>query len=64
MTIVGYAMKRRRFEELHRAALRWPLQESRWNYVGIDIEDEWERRIAVQGEVSALYKAMFPSFYL
>lgn len=57
-------MKRRRFEELHRAALRWPLQESRWSYVGIDIEDEWERRIAVQGEVSALYKAVFPSFCL
>ena len=54
ITVVGYTMKRRRFEELHRAALRWPSLDKRWNYVGIEIEDENERQVALQGEVGLL----------
>ncbi|CAG8463009.1 6345_t:CDS:2 [Ambispora gerdemannii] len=34
VTIVGFAFKRRRFLELHRAALKFPIE--RLNYVGID----------------------------
>ena len=49
MTVVGYEMKRRRFEELHRRAIRWP--EGRFEYVGIDAEGDTET--ARQGEVSA-----------
>ncbi|CAL1708221.1 unnamed protein product [Somion occarium] len=36
ITVVGYEMKRRRFTELHRAALRWP--QSRFYYIGVDAE--------------------------
>ncbi|KAJ7128946.1 hypothetical protein C8R43DRAFT_1098509 [Mycena crocata] len=38
ITVVGYEMKRARFAELHRAAIRWP--ESRFNYIGIDMEGD------------------------
>ncbi len=47
ITVVGYEMKRRRFTELHRAALHWPLD--RFGYVGIDAEGDTEA--AQQGEV-------------
>ena len=49
VTVVGYEMKRQRFTELHRAALRWPV--GRFEYVGIDAEGDTET--AKQGEVSA-----------
>ena len=49
VTVVGYEMKRRRFEELHRAALRWPAE--RFVYVGIDAEDGADAATAKQGEV-------------
>ena len=52
VTVVGYEMKRRRFMELHRAALRWP--EARFEYVGIDAEGDGDARSggsAQQGEV-------------
>ncbi|GJE91972.1 hypothetical protein PsYK624_081240 [Phanerochaete sordida] len=38
VTVVGYEFKRRRYTELHRAALRWP--EARFTYVGVDPEGE------------------------
>ena len=34
ITVVGYEMKRRRFEELHRAAIRFPAQ--LFEYIGLD----------------------------
>ena len=49
ITVVGYEMKRRRFTDLHRAALRWP--EDNFDYVGIDAEGE-ELSKAREGEVS------------
>ncbi|KAL1942133.1 hypothetical protein VTO73DRAFT_6663 [Trametes versicolor] len=52
ITVVGYAMKRRRFTELHRAALRWP--EARFAYVGIDAEGE-DAVSAQQGELQNGY---------
>ncbi|KAH7920695.1 hypothetical protein BV22DRAFT_1122630 [Leucogyrophana mollusca] len=38
ITVVGYEMKRRRFVELHRRALRFP--EDRFHYIGIDPSGE------------------------
>ncbi|KAJ7072549.1 hypothetical protein C8F01DRAFT_1104334 [Mycena amicta] len=46
ITVVGYEMKRARFLELHRAAIRWP--ESRLAYIGIDVEGD--NSLARQGE--------------
>ena len=36
ITVVGYGMKRKRFEQLHRGAIRFPAQ--RFRYIGIDDE--------------------------
>jgi hypothetical protein len=49
LTVVGYEMKKRRFAELHRAAVRWP--KGRFYYVGIDPEGE-NITHAQDGEVS------------
>ncbi|KAJ7287761.1 hypothetical protein C8J57DRAFT_1284848 [Mycena rebaudengoi] len=46
ITVVGYEMKRARFVNLHRTALRWP--ESRFNYIGIDVDGDNSQ--AQQGE--------------
>lgn len=48
VTVVGYEMKRARFETLHRAALRIPAD--RFRYIGID--DEGDTTVAYEGEVS------------
>ncbi|CAG8658891.1 2180_t:CDS:2, partial [Acaulospora colombiana] len=37
ITVVGFQFKRKRFVELHRAAIKFPMK--RFNYVGIDLED-------------------------
>lgn len=50
ITVVGYEFKRRRFTELHRAALRWPRE--RFDYIGIDAEGE-ELIKAQEGEVTS-----------
>ncbi|KAF7984264.1 hypothetical protein HWV62_16108 [Athelia sp. TMB] len=50
ITVVGYEMKRRRFEELHREALRWPT--SRFDYVGIDAEKDGKAAQAGEVKVS------------
>lgn len=49
ITVVGYAMKQRRFAELHRRALRWPAE--RFEYVGIDPDGDANSESARQGEV-------------
>ncbi|KAG8896605.1 hypothetical protein FRB99_008803, partial [Tulasnella sp. 403] len=38
ITIIGFGMKRRRFEELHKVAIRWPQE--RFSYVGIDVDGD------------------------
>ena len=43
-------MKRKRFEELHRAALRWPKE--RFRYVGVDLKNHEDSTVAETGEVS------------
>lgn len=55
ITVVGYGMKRSRFEELHAKAIRWPVKSSvrgqrRFHYVGID--DEGDTTLEYDGEVS------------
>jgi len=51
ITVVGFGMKRQRFEELHRAAIRWP--KSRFSYVGIDVKGDTSA--AYKGEVRPLH---------
>jgi hypothetical protein len=48
VTVIGYEIKRRRFEELHIKALRWPKE--RLEYIGIDA-NKHEMESAKQGEV-------------
>lgn len=55
ITVVGYGMKKPRFEDLHAKALRWPTKGSTaagklFHYVGID--DEGNTAQEYQGEVS------------
>jgi hypothetical protein len=50
ITVVGFEMKRARFVELHRAALRWPKE--RFEYIGVDLADAEKREQAAEGEVS------------
>jgi hypothetical protein len=49
ITVIGYEMKRRRFTDLHRAAIRWP--EERFDYIGVDPDGEERLLQAQQGEV-------------
>ncbi|KAH9027310.1 hypothetical protein EDB85DRAFT_119403 [Lactarius pseudohatsudake] len=51
ITVVGHDFKRRRFEQLHRRALRWP--KLHFTYVGIPLGTEADERQAVSGETNA-----------
>ncbi|KAJ7690658.1 hypothetical protein B0H17DRAFT_583014 [Mycena rosella] len=60
ITVVGYEMKRARFKDLHRTAIRWP--ESKFSYLGIDPLDgdnsraqDGERQNGYQPYMSDLY---------
>lgn len=53
ITVVGYGMKKSRFEDLHAKALRWPVKaftkgHKRFHYVGID--DEGDNLSEYEGE--------------
>lgn len=53
VTVVGYGMKKNRFEELHAKAIRWPVKgyhggQRRFHYVGID--DEGDTKDQYEGE--------------
>jgi hypothetical protein len=48
ITVVGYGMKRQRFTELHRMAIRWPMD--KFHYIGIDPDLDFAS--ARQDEVS------------
>lgn len=55
ITVVGYGMKKSRFEELHAKAVRWPVKnfvrgQKRFHYVGID--DAGDTKPEYEGEVS------------
>lgn len=47
ITVIGFEMKRKRFEELHIRALRWPQEQ--FTYVGID--EEGDTTLQYKGEV-------------
>jgi hypothetical protein len=51
ITVVGYEFKRARFMDLHRAALRWPIE--KFHYIGED-PDDVHNSTAADGEVSYL----------
>ena len=54
ITVVGYEMKRRRFEELHRVAIRFPPQ--LFEYIGLEpAATDHEAIKARQGEVRVEY---------
>jgi hypothetical protein len=60
ITIVGHNFKRRRFEQLHRHALRWP--KLRFTYEGIPLGTETDEREAASGEVgTGRVSAVLPS---
>jgi hypothetical protein len=63
VTVVGYEMKRRRFEELHRVALRFPT--THFEYIGIEppASDE-ESESARIGEVSVLVPVFLSAYML
>lgn len=58
VTVVGYGMKHRRFTDVHRAAVRWPL--SAWKYIGIDNEGDTAADYA--GEVRSLSPSLLLCF--
>lgn len=49
ITVVGHNFKRRRFEDLHRLAIRWP--KLRFTYEGVPLGSEADEREAAAGEV-------------
>ncbi len=53
ITVVGHDFKRRRFEQLHRRALRWP--KFHFTYVGIPLGTEADEREAASGEVGIFF---------
>jgi len=46
ITVIGYEMKRARFVDLHRRAIRWP--DTHFTYIGIDVDGD--NSAARQGE--------------
>ncbi|GAA5991713.1 hypothetical protein JCM10908_001103 [Rhodotorula pacifica] len=46
ITVIGFGMKRTRYEDVHRAAIRWPID--KFEYVGID--NEGDTRADYEGE--------------
>ncbi|KAK2467850.1 hypothetical protein APHAL10511_000145 [Amanita phalloides] len=60
ITVVGYEFKRKRYVELHRAAIRWPLRQ--FQYIGVDAEDE-QSLTAQQGELNNGYNPYSRDLY-
>ncbi|KAE9408607.1 hypothetical protein BT96DRAFT_985487 [Gymnopus androsaceus JB14] len=61
ITVVGYEMKRRRFTDLHRTAIRWPKHQ--FEYIGIDTRDAKENNIALEGEKLSGYTPYSKDLY-
>ena len=59
ITVIGHDFKRRRFEQLHRRALRW--SKLRFTYVGIPLGTVADEREAAFGEVGISFpRSSFP----
>lgn len=50
ITVIGYGMKRARYQDVHRMAIRWP--EDKFDYIGID--NEGDTKPDYEGEVRFL----------
>ncbi|CAE6459224.1 unnamed protein product [Rhizoctonia solani] len=48
ITVVGFGVKKQRFEKLHARAMRWPVRQ--FSYVGVDVADQGDLEIAQDGE--------------
>jgi hypothetical protein len=57
ITVVGYGMKRRRFTDLHRAAIGFPID--RWDYIGFD--DDGDTTHQYDGELKYGYTPFLSS---
>jgi hypothetical protein len=64
LTIIGHEFKRRRFEELHLLAVRWPKNPVRFRYVGVDpLMDAGKRLEVLNGEMLRGYGAWQRDLY-
>jgi hypothetical protein len=61
ITIVGHNFKRRRFEELHRLAIRWP--KLRFTYEGVPLGSEADEREAAAGELANAFSPYSGDLY-
>ncbi|KAH9033122.1 hypothetical protein EDB84DRAFT_107446 [Lactarius hengduanensis] len=61
ITVVGHNFKRRRFEQLHRRALRWP--KLHFTYVGIPLGTEADERQAGSGELTNAFTPYSTDLY-
>ncbi|KAI8388921.1 uncharacterized protein BYT42DRAFT_561704 [Radiomyces spectabilis] len=61
VTVVGFEFKRKRFEELHRSALRYPR--ARFEYIGIDPEISDMDTITYESETNNSFKPFENDFY-
>ncbi|KDN45177.1 hypothetical protein RSAG8_05092, partial [Rhizoctonia solani AG-8 WAC10335] len=48
ITVVGFGIKKQRFEKLHARAIRWPVRS--FSYVGVDVADQEDLDVAQDGE--------------
>jgi len=60
-TVVGHDFKRRRFERLHRLALRWP--KLRFTYEGVLLANEADEREVATGELFNAYTPYSGNLY-
>ena len=64
LAIIGHDFKRKRFEEVHIPAIRWPAFQSRFKYIGVDPPMDSEKRAeTVQGEILRGYGAWMQDQY-
>lgn len=61
ITVVGHDFKRRRFEGLHRLALRWP--KPRFTYEGVPLGSEADEREAAAGELANAFSPYSKDLY-
>ncbi|CUA66832.1 putative protein C57A10,07 [Schizosaccharomyces pombe 972h-] [Rhizoctonia solani] len=48
VTVVGFGVKKQRFEKLHARAIKWPVRA--FSYVGVDVADQDDFEVAQDGE--------------
>ncbi|CAE6414831.1 unnamed protein product [Rhizoctonia solani] len=48
ITVVGFGVKKQRFEKLHARAIKWPVRS--FSYVGVDVADQEDLEVAQDGE--------------